>query len=275
MTVSRGIRVPIHSEASGAAALRGYTDVDDDSFLALYSAARIWGHPLSARRSGDWRIHIARRRGHSFPRRANVVGHALTLLPDEVTEYDGVRLTTPARTWLDLAAVLTVEETVAAGDFLVCCHGPEFPVPREAVCTMEELQDIVGRHPGMRGIRTARAALELIRVGADSPPETRMRLALMNAGLPEPELNHVLWGVHGNPVLWPDAAYPEWRIAIQYDGSPHADGRQHRRDIQRQETTAAYGWLEVRVSQDELDGERPAVVRKVRRALESRGWQAS
>lgn len=275
LAVSRGIRVPIHSEASGAAALRGYTDVDDQSYLALYSAARIWRHPLPARHSGDWRIHIARRRGCSFPRRANVVGHTLTLLPDEVTEFDGVRLTTPARTWLDLAAVLTIEELVAAGDFLVCEHGPAFPVPRDAICTLNELRTIAERHPGMRGIRTARAALELIRVGADSPPESRMRLALINAGLPEPVLNHVLWGDHGYPVLWPDAAYLDYRISIQYDGNPHADGKQHRRDIARQETTAAYGWLEVRIGQDDLDGERPAVVRKVRRALESRGWRAS
>jgi len=102
-----------------------------------------------------------------------------------------------------------------------------------------------------------------------------MRLALVNAGLPEPVLNHVVWGDHGMPVLWPDAAYLDYRISIQYDGMPHADGKQHRRDIARQETTAVYGWLEVRVSKDDLDGERPAVVRKVRRALESRGWRAS
>jgi hypothetical protein len=56
-------------------------------------------------------------------------GHLLTFLPDEVVEYDGVRLTSPARTWLDLAALLTVDELVAAGDYLVCSHGPGFRVP--------------------------------------------------------------------------------------------------------------------------------------------------
>lgn len=130
VTVSRRIRVPVHSGASGAAALRAYTDQDDNSVLTSLSALRVWGGPLPARFSGDWRIHVARRRGFSFPRRVNVVGHLLTFLPGETVEYDGVRLTSPARTWLDLAPLLDIDELVAVGDFLVCAHGPEFPRPR-------------------------------------------------------------------------------------------------------------------------------------------------
>ncbi|SLK11883.1 hypothetical protein SAMN06272721_115101 [Arthrobacter sp. P2b] len=129
VTVSRGIRVPVQSGATGSAALRAYTDLDDTSILTSLSAARVWGAPLPARHRGDWRIHLARRRGFSFPRRANVVGHVLTFFPDEVLEYDGVRLTSPARTWLDLAGLLTVEELVAVGDYLVCCHGLHFRCP--------------------------------------------------------------------------------------------------------------------------------------------------
>ncbi len=103
--------------------------------------------------------------GFSFPpRRVNVAGHLLTFLPEETAEHDGVKLTSPARTWLDLASVLKLEDLVAAGDSLVCSHGAEFPEPKDALCSIEELREIVGRHPGMRGVRTARAALELIRV---------------------------------------------------------------------------------------------------------------
>lgn len=139
----------------------------------MLSAARLWNVPLPGYVSGDWRIHLARRRGFSFPpRRVNVAGHLLTFLPEETAEHDGVKLTSPARTWLDLASVLKLEDLVAAGDSLVCSHGgAEFPEPKDALCSIEELREIVGgRHPGMRGVRTARAALELIRVGA-----TRLR----------------------------------------------------------------------------------------------------
>ncbi|MDQ0770759.1 hypothetical protein QF031_003508 [Pseudarthrobacter defluvii] len=272
VTVSRGIRVRVHSGAAGAAALRAYTDLDDTSILASLSAARVWGAPLPAGPASDWRVHLARRRGFSFPRRANVVGHLLTFLPDEVVEYDGVRLTSPARTWLDLASVLDLAELVAVGDHFVCTHGPEFPHPREALCGLEDLKRMAASHVGMRGVKIARAALELIRVGADSAPETHMRLALVDAGLPEPVLNHVVLDVRGVPVLWPDAAYPQWRIALQYDGRHHAEPEQHLRDMERYDRSLALGWLEVRVGRQHLEGDRPAVVRKVREALQSRGW---
>jgi hypothetical protein len=274
VTVSRGIRVPLDSGAKGAAALRAYTDIDDTSILVAVSAARIWGHPLPSYRSNDWRIQVARRPGFSVPRRANVVGRLLTFLPDEVVEYDGVGVTSAARTWLDLASELKLPDLVAAGDFLACQHGAEFPYPKDAHCSTEELHRMVAKHPGMRGVRAARNALDLVRIGADSAPETFMRLALLDAGLPEPTLNLVVWGDAGQPVLWPDAAYPGLRIALQYDGEIHNNNGQYVRDIRRQETSASYGWLEVRVSKDDLQGERPAVVRKVLRALNSRGWSA-
>ena len=272
VTVSRGIRVPVQSGAVGAAALRAYTDLDDTSILASLSAARVWEAPLPGGPGSDWRIHLARRRGFSFPRRANVVGHLLTFLPNEVVEYDGVRLTSPARTWLDLASVLALEELVAVGDHLVCTHGPGFPYPREALCSREDLAGMVARHPGMRGVKVARAALELIRVGADSAPETRMRLALVNAGLPEPVLNYIVRDFRGVPVLWPDAAYPQWRISLQYDGQHHADPDQHLHDIERQDRTLALGWLEIRVERRHLEGDRPAVVQRVRQVLQDCGW---
>jgi hypothetical protein len=280
LTVSRGIRVPADSNAAGAAALGAYTDLDDDATLSLGSAARLWNAPLPGRLEDDWRIHLARRRGQSTPRRLNVVGHQLALLPDEVVELDGVRLTSPARTWLDLAPVLSADELVIVGDSMVCEHGPEFPRPREALCSIEELRSMLERHAGSRGIRKARAAVELIRVGADSPPETRLRLVLIRAGLQEPVLNHVVWsedpwGGRGWPVLWPDAAFPQWRVSLQYEGAHHNGEDQYLRDIRRADTTARSGWHEVRISRLDLMGERPAAVRKVCNALAARGWRTS
>ncbi|MFE4226855.1 hypothetical protein ACFRJ8_03085 [Arthrobacter sp. NPDC056886] len=67
VTVSRGIRVPVDSASSGAAALRAYTELDDESVLSLGSAARLWAAPLPGRLEEDWRIHLARRRGFSRP----------------------------------------------------------------------------------------------------------------------------------------------------------------------------------------------------------------
>ncbi len=271
--VSRGILVPAGVPLQGAAALAAYTEANPASILSHLSAARLWGIPLPPRQEGDWRIHLANPLAHAAPRRVNVVGHRMTFVSGEIWMLDGVRLTGAARTWLDLAALLSLEDLVAAGDFLVCSHGPEFPVPRQALCSTDDLLRAVGQHPGYRGLRNARAALQLIRVGADSPPETAMRLALVAAGLPEPELNVVMWDASGRPALWPDAAYREYRISLQYDGIHHDGDGQYLRDMRRSEATGALGWQEIRLGRGDLDGERPAVVRKVANALRAKGWK--
>lgn len=265
---SRGIRVPLEGGATTPANLRAYTALDDASTLTHHSGARIWGYSLPAWMQEDWRIHVARDRGDSKPRRRNVVGHRLTFRPGEVVIHDGARVTSPARTWLDLANLLTVDELITAGDSAVLAHGPEFPVPKAPLATIEDLQLIIAAHPGMRGMKTARLALTEIRVGADSPPETRMRLLLARTKLGEPVLNYVIHNSWGQPAVWPDAAYPEHRLALQYDGGHHSDPDQAARDRKRKETTERLGWTELRIFKDDLDGDRPFVLEKVRAMID-------
>ncbi len=264
---SRGIRVPADATGGTAAALRAFSALDGESTLTHHSGGRFWAVGLPGWLQEDWRIHVARERDSSKPRRRNVVGHRLTFLPGEVVVVDGVRVTSPARTWLDLAAILSPDELVAAGDSLVVAHGPDFPVPRSPLATPADLERIVAAHPGMRGVRTARAALPEIRVGADSPQETRMRLILSRTVPGEPVLNHVIRNTWSQACVWPDAAYPEHRIALQYDGAHHADARQQQSDARRRAMTEALGWKEVRIFKEDLEGERPFVVEKVRAAL--------
>lgn len=266
-TPSRGIRLPLHSRGTIADNVRAYCQLDPASVLTHSTAARICCICLPAWLDQDWRIHIARRADGCQPRRRNVVGHQLAFRPGEVVMLDGVRLTSPARTWLDLASLLSIDELVAAGDSIVVEHGDDFPAPRTPLATIPELQKIVGQHPGMRGVKKARLALDLIRVGADSAPETMLRLALVHAGLPEPVLNVVLRNSLGHPVVWPDGAYPDQRIALQYDGFHHGESEQYVRDIRRQNLTESLGWREVRVQKSDLEGDRPFVVEKVKAAL--------
>lgn len=267
LTPSRGIRLPLKSAGSVADNVRAYSRLDPRCVLTHSTSARICCICLPPWLDQDWRIHVSRPANSCKPRRSNVVGHQLSFKPDEVIVFDGVRLTSPARTWLDLASMLSVDELVAAGDSVVVEHGNDFPVPRQPLASLSDLHSMVARHPGMRGVKKARLALDGIRVGADSAPETMMRLALVRAGLPEPALNVVLRNGLGHPVVWPDAAYPDHRIALQYDGAHHGDPDQYRRDIKRQGLTESLGWREVRVQLSDLDGPRPFVVEKVRALL--------
>lgn len=256
--VSRGILVPAGVPLQGAAALAAYTEANPVSVVSHVSAARLWGIPLSPRQQGDWRIHLANPLTNFAPRRVNVVGHRLAFARGEIWKLDGVRLTGAARTWLDLAALLSWEELVAAGDFLVCSHGAESPVPRQCLCSIDDLARIAASHHGYRGLRYARAALGVIRVGADSPPESAMRLALVAAGLPEPELNTVVRDAEGWPQLWPDGAYPRDSISLQYDGNHHNANDQYLRDMRGLETTKTLSWEEIRLGgAAELQGRAP------------------
>jgi len=94
-----------------------------------------------------------------------------------------------------------------------------------------------------------------------------MRLALLDGGLREPVLNHVLFNEWGAAAVWPDAAYIKEKVSLQYDGDHHGEPGQYRRDIKRQALTERLGWKEVRIQREDLLGDRPAVVDKVRRAL--------
>lgn len=93
-----------------------------------------------------------------------------------------------------------------------------------------------------RGCRTARCAAGLVRAKVDSPMETRLRLLIVLAGLPEPAVN---MPVNDGPgwVATPDLSYPAGRIAIEYDGEHHrTDRRQWQQDKRRSRLLRDLGW---------------------------------
>jgi very-short-patch-repair endonuclease len=79
----------------------------------------------------------------------------------------------------------------------------------------------------------------------------------------------------GQPAVWPDAAYPQQRIALQYDGGHHADPGQARSDARRQGVTEQLGWREVRVFKEDLDGDKPFLLEKVKAAIRFRDERQS
>ncbi|MGW6173846.1 endonuclease domain-containing protein [Arthrobacter sp. NPDC055138] len=205
--------------------------------------------------------------------RAGVMGHRSRILPGEVTVVDGVFLTTRARTWLDLAAGLDLDDLVVIADHLLRIPRPEFDGRLEPFATKDELHALLFLHPGKSGRRNALEALALARVGADSPPETRLRLAMLRAGFPEPEVNRPIIDRDGNALHGPDLSLPEYRIAIEYDGEGHSDSGQIARDIEREERARAADWDEVRISKRHMANGARRAVEKIAVALRARGWR--
>ncbi len=120
-------------------------------------------------------------------------------------------------------------------------------------------------------MRRARKALELIRVGADSAKETAFRLAVIDAGLPEPELQ-VPVEPRRPGGRRADAGYPEYKIAIQYDGSSHFTPDRARADQRRDNEFVAAGWTVLKFNvEDDREGFATAI-QQLKVALLSRGW---
>jgi hypothetical protein len=176
-------------------------------------------------------------------------------------------MSTPARTWLDLARIVPLEDLVAVGDQLVRQPRPGLELRAESWSSVPELRRMLFRHPRLQGIVKARAAVELIRAGADSAPETFLRLALTDAGLPEPELQvRIIPGDPYSPAA--DLGYRRHRVAIQYDGAHHLTREQQSRDNRRDECFHAAGWKYFKFNGDDLAQDFRGAVSKIGLALQ-------
>jgi very-short-patch-repair endonuclease len=185
-----------------------------------------------------------------------IAGHQLRELT--VTQAQGLPVTSVEQTWHDLAAQLTRRELVAAGDFLISGRSP--------LTTTSSLRGHLRERPGRRGSALARECLDLIRTGVDSPQESALRMVIVDAGLPEPEVNHVIRGPSGRFIARVDLAYPAERVAIEYEGDIHrTDRAQFRKDITRRERVEDHWMRVIRVTHDDLDG--PELIDRIRRSL--------
>lgn len=83
--------------------------------------------------------------------------------------------------------------------------------------------------------------------------ESRLRLLIVLAGLPEPLVGQPVYDSDGGWLAKPDLSYPDFKIAIEYDGRHHLlDSTQWRRDIRRRENLERAGWLVRVITADDL-----------------------
>lgn len=192
---------------------------------------------------------------------SGVILHSDALQDDETCVRDGMKLTTPARTAFDLGRRKGLQRAVARLDAL----------SRATDLKLPEVQSLVERHPGARGIIQLRRALELIDAGSQSPWETRTRLTLVAAGLPRPTTQVPVYD-GGCLLARIDMGWEDWLVGVEFDGAQHwTDPRQRTWDIDRQAELEALGWRIVRVSADMLRYRPSVVVMRARAALTAAG----
>lgn len=233
-------------------------------FVSHVSAAVLWGLPVPDGDGDAAPVHITSVIPAAQPRRVGVVGHRITRDRASVAERWGVPASTPAALWVDCGALLTVDQLVVLGDAIVT----------EARCrtTIDDLRRALTRAGARAGVRRLREALEHVRVGAGSPQETRTRLAIVRAGLPEPELQVEIRDDAGWFVARVDMAYPRQRIVIEYEGDHHrTDAEQWASDLRRYREVDRLGWAVVRWSRSDLGPHRSGALAHLRSLLARRG----
>ncbi len=161
---------------------------------------------------------------------------------EEIQVIGGMRVTTAARTALDLGRRNPVDLAVTAIDALLNATGTK-------VADVELLR---ARHLGRKGIRMSRAALDLADPGAESPRETWLRLLVLRAEFPRPETQIPVRDEFGQIVARVDLGWAALKIAIEYDGDHHwTDRRQLAYDIRRSELLKSLGWIVIRVTAED------------------------
>jgi very-short-patch-repair endonuclease len=227
--------------------------VADFGVLAGYSAAELLGAscgppdapvelivPHRGQRRPDG-LHIRRER----------------LMTDEVCEVEGLPVTTPVRTAFDLARRGGLVDRVVAVDALSNAH--RFDPP--------QVLGLAERYRGARGTGGLAEVVDLADARSGSPMETRLRLLIVRAGLPRPEVQWPVQDQLTRTAVWLDLAYPEQRIGIEYDGGVHTRADTVLRDIGRHTALLDQGWRVYRYTKLDVRHRPDRIIAQLRRAL--------
>lgn len=164
---------------------------------------------------------------------------------DETDIVNGITVTTPARTALDIASRYPLDAAVAAIDALA----------RRTRLKMADVDLVAERYKGRRGIRRARKVLDLVDPGAESPRETWLRLLLIRGGFPPPTTQIPVYDKYGVLVAVLDMGWEDIKVAAEYDGDQHrTDRRRFNNDIRRAEAVNELGWINIRVTVEDTEG---------------------
>jgi|GEM_PF-3869687 len=157
--VHRGMRVPRGVPQDLEDRLRPILELVPHGVAYRTTAARILGMPLPGWIEDEApRLELAVPVGTSQIRRPGLAVRRLMLPASDVCDVGGIRITTPERTFADLASLLGLADTVAVGDHLVCAHGPGHPGEREPVVPLDALLRYIAGIKGRHGILRAREA---------------------------------------------------------------------------------------------------------------------
>lgn len=235
-----------------------------DAFFSHDTAALLWGMPLPWQFESSSKLHVAVPNPARAPHAQGIAGHKLMVDDaDIVTRSDGLRLTSPNRTWLDLGTRLSLVHLVAAGDFALHWRHP--------LTTAADLARELVRRKNRRGLALLHTAVALLNDRSESAPESILRVLIVLAGLPEPTVNRIVTDRFGEFVARTDLVIAELGLVIEYMGDYHRTTKgQWRADMTRRSKLEAEGWRVLELNADDLCDPEELVARILRFAATSR-----
>jgi hypothetical protein len=231
----------------------------EGAVLSHAKAAAVHGFRQSAAATIDVTIP----RPSPISRRGIRVHRHPDLAPADVTEVDGIPVTSVSRTLLGLATFLYEPQLERACDQAAVIRAFD----------MREMEHLLRRSHGARGVRRLRNVLARGDLGDDVPAsglEVRYRDLCAQAGLPRPEINRYL--LLGDEYHQVDFLWRAERVVIETDGDRyHATGWQRARDARRDRLLAEHGYRFARISETDIELRPGAAVETARDLFRQRG----
>jgi Protein of unknown function (DUF559) len=179
-------------------------------------------------------------RDRSRTRRKGCQGGERDLDSTDLCVIDGIRVTTPLRTALDLGCGLGRRDALAALDGFM----------RQCGVTRAQLEHELPRYRRRRGVVQLRGLVPLATAEAESAGESWTRMAIIDAGIPAPQPQFwiVIDGIRRFRL---DMAYPKNKVAVEYDGHEfHDDPERREADRERRTWLEQNGWTIIVVTSD-------------------------
>jgi very-short-patch-repair endonuclease len=256
----------------GVYAINGLPPDDDRALLAtrLTTRGRFGvSHLAAARRLGipgysTAPLEVSVDRGVRLRRPGLRVHESSDLDRCRIIEIDGVPVTDPARTLLDLARFIGPMRLLRNIEW---CRRRGLVGWSDLITTL--LAHARRGRPGIRRFREVLAANSHREEVTDADLEVLVLALLREHGLPEPVLHHEVWDGH-RFVAEVDLAYPERMIAMECDGDVHLEEEVRERDLPRQNDLVLLGWMVLRFTPQRYRLHPTGIVAEVRDAHRTR-----
>jgi len=222
----------------------------------VWRTTAAWLYGVDVRRADDLNVDVSYPPGRRRRAQPGLVVTEQLLSRSDIIEVRGIRMTTPIRTAFDCLRLLRGAERLVVADALT----------HLGLVSVDELRAYFAASHRRRNVRIGERLLDLVEPRVESPMETRMRWELIRSGLPVPVAQLEVRDRAEAFVARVDFAYPELKVAVEFDGSWH--WKQRRDDDRRRHRLRELGWVVLVFSADDVYGSPLQMAEAVRRACE-------